>query len=86
VLVTSVRGRTHCKDAWNTNIDGKKYPQPITVDPLFFFILRDLKGNGNYGFLCEADRSTLRLDFTLERYTRYTLMFIDEADIQKYKM
>jgi hypothetical protein len=71
---------------WDTSPDGKKYPEAITVDPDFFFIIRDLKRNGNYGFLCEADRSTVSLELMLDRYTRYALMIQDGADVQKYKM
>jgi hypothetical protein len=49
-------------------------------------VIRDLKRNGNYGFLCEADRSTKTLSLMLERYTRYALMMQDGADFQKYHM
>jgi len=49
-------------------------------------VIRDLKRNGNYGFLCEADRSTKTLSLMLERYTRYALMMPDGADFQKYHM
>ena len=85
-LLKFVRGKEKCKVVWNTNVDGKKYPKAITVDPDFFFVIRDLKRNGNYGFLCEADRSTVAHESMLDRYTRYALMVQDGADVQKYKM
>jgi hypothetical protein len=85
-LLKFERGKASCKVVWDTNADGKKYKRKITVDPDFFFVIRDRKRNGNYGFLCEADRSTKTLSLMLERYTRYALMFKDQADIQKYQM
>jgi hypothetical protein len=84
-LKSFIRGKAACKVEWDTSLDGKKYPKKITVDPDFAFVLHDLKRNGDYGFVCEADRSTKQLEDMLERYTRYALMFNDEAHLQKYK-
>lgn len=84
-LKTFIRGKKACKVVWDTSIEGTRYAKPIFVDPDFAFVLHDHQRNGDYGFVCEADRSTKTLEDMLERYTRYALMFNDEAHLQKYK-
>jgi hypothetical protein len=85
-LIKFVRGKKACKVVWDTSVDGKKYPRPVVHDPDIFFVLHDLKRNGDWGFIVEADRSTEPDGVFLEKLTRCSLMFDDEAHFQKYKL
>jgi hypothetical protein len=86
ILKKFVRGKKACLVTWDTSIDGKKYPKKIVYDPDIFVVLHDLERNGDRGFVVEADRSTESDPVFLEKLTRCSLMFDDEAHVQKYQL